>query len=68
MPDECGVARRNDPEDWQDFMLGVFDLIATARDIEANDEAVDLLEQARQMLIAEFQRRFPGYGKGRAVW
>src|SRR4051794_4940163 len=62
MPDDCGVARPDDPEDWQDFMLGVFDLIATARDLQANEEAVDLLDEARQLLIAEFQRKFPGYG------
>ena len=68
MPDESGAARPDDPEDWQDFMLGIFDLIATARDLEANEDAVDLLEDARRMLIVEFQRKFPGYGKGRAVW
>jgi hypothetical protein len=65
---QFGVSRPDDPQDWQDFMLGLFDLIETAKSIEANEDAVEVLEEARRRLIAEFERKFPGHGKGRAVW
>jgi hypothetical protein len=68
MPDEFGGSRPDDPEDWQQFMLGMFDLIEEARSIEVSESALDLLEEARQHLLTEFERKFPGYGKGRAVW
>ncbi|WP_226698878.1 hypothetical protein [Qipengyuania gaetbuli] len=65
--DECG--RIKDPaERYQQFMLGLYDLLAEAADDGYSPEACQRLAEARQMFIDEFEQRHPGFGKGRAVW
>jgi hypothetical protein len=68
MPDEYGLPQPDNPEDWQQFMLGVFDTIEEANNVGAPEAGIRLLSQAREIFKAEFQRKFPGHGKGRAVW
>ena len=68
MADEYGVPQPGDPEDYQQFMLALHDVIAHGGDIEAREDALLLIAQARLMLIDDFEAKHPGYGKGRAVW
>ncbi len=68
MPDEYGISQPNDPEDWQQFLLRVFDTIEEANQLDAPQDGIRLLNQARDVFKEEFARKFPGYGKGRAVW
>lgn len=67
MADEYGVPLPDSPEDWQQFMLGLFDLIEEASNLNAAPEGIYLLGQAREVFKREFAHKFPGYGKGRAV-
>jgi hypothetical protein len=39
-----------------------------ARELAHPKEALARLHEARLVLLAEFKEKFPGYGKGRAVW
>jgi hypothetical protein len=65
--DENG--RLADPAEWQQqFMLGLHDLWSDAAEAGFPDELVDELNQLRLRFMDEFEKRFPGYGKGRAVW
>jgi hypothetical protein len=68
VPDEHGRSKSDDPDDWQDFMLRMFDVVEQAKDLEVDDDAIDLIERGRVKLIDEFERKFPGRGQGRAVW
>lgn len=68
MPDEWGVPLPDSPEDHQPFMLGLYDIIAEARDLGLAPEGIELLERGRLVLLDEFEAKHPGYGKGRAVW
>ena len=68
MADEYGVTQPDSAEDYQQFMLGLFDLIADAGDGCYAPEGIRLLKDAREVFLKEFEERFPGYGKGRAVW
>jgi hypothetical protein len=68
MADEYGVPQPECAEDWQQFMLGIFDIIEMATNVGADANGVRLLSEAREVFKGEFARRFPGYGKGRAVW
>lgn len=67
MPDEFGVAQPGNAEDYQQFMLGLHDLIAEAADLQARSDAIHMLADARLLFIEEFEAKHPGYGKGRAV-
>lgn len=65
--DENG--RLADPAEWQQqFMLGLHDLWSDAAEADFPRELIDELNQLRLRFMDEFERRFPGYGKGRAVW
>ena len=68
MPDEFGVPQPGNAEDYQQFMLGLHDLIAEAADLQARPDAIQMLADARLLFIEEFGAKHPGYGKGRAVW
>lgn len=68
MADEYGVPQPDCAEDFQQFMLSFYDLGTTGMELGADERALDLLRQARNILIDEFEVRFPGYGTGRAVW
>ena len=68
MADEFGIPQPDCAEDWQHFMLGKFDVMEEASNPKATSEAVRLLEEAREVVEEEFGRRFPGFGKGLAVW
>lgn len=54
-------------ERYQQFMLGLFDTLAEAEDEGYSRTAIEKLREARQNFLQEFEARFPGYGKGRAV-
>jgi hypothetical protein len=49
-------------------MLGLFDVEEEARELGYSKEALARLHEARLLFIAEFKNKFPGYGKGRAIW
>jgi hypothetical protein len=49
-------------------MLGLYDIEAEAQGAGYSKEACALLRQARLMFMVEFKNKFPGYGKGRAIW
>ncbi len=68
MADEFGAPEPGNAEDYQQFMLALYDLLADGRDLEAREDALSLIAQARLLLIDEFEAKHPGYGKGRAVW
>jgi hypothetical protein len=55
-------------EAYQQFMLGLFDVEEEARELGYSKEALARLHEARLIFIAEFKNKFPGYGKGRAIW
>lgn len=55
-------------ERYQQFMLAIFDLLAEAGDEGYSPEAGGKLAEARLLFMDEFEAKFPGYGKGRAVW
>ena len=61
--------RLADPAEWQQqFMLGLHDLWSDAAEAAFPGDLVDELNQLRLRFMDEFEKRFPGYGKGRAVW
>jgi len=65
--DENG--RLADPAEWQqEFMLGLHDLCSDAGESEFSSELVNELNLLRHRFIDEFESRFPGHGKGRAIW
>jgi hypothetical protein len=68
MADEYGVPQPDCAEDYQQFMLRLFDLMTHAKEAEYAPDGIQLLSNARLIFIDEFERKFPGYGKGRAVW
>ena len=55
-------------EQYQEFMLGLYDTAALARELGYSKKAVTLLHQARIAFLEEFKAKHPGYGKGRAIW
>jgi hypothetical protein len=55
-------------EAYQQFMLGLFDMEAEAREADYSQEAIARLHEARLMFMGEFKNKFPGHGKGRAIW
>jgi hypothetical protein len=55
-------------EAFQQFMLGLYDLEDEARESGYSHAALLKLNEARLLFLAEFEAKFPGYGKGRAVW
>lgn len=55
-------------EAYQQFLLKLFDVEEEARELAYSKEALARLHEARLVFLAEFKHKFPGYGKGRAVW
>lgn len=49
-------------------MLGLFDLMDEAGMADFPTELIGELNIVRLKFMDEFERQFPGYGKGRAVW
>jgi hypothetical protein len=61
--------RLADLAEWQQqFMLGLHDLWSDAGEAEFPSDLIEELNALRHRFMDEFERRFPGYGKGRAVW
>jgi hypothetical protein len=61
--------RLADAAEWQQqVMLGLHDLRVDAGEVNFPAELIDELSQLRLRFMEEFERQFPGYGKGRAVW
>ena len=67
MVDEYGVPQPTSGDDWQQFMLGLFDTIEQASDLGASAEGIKLLGQAREVFKQELAVKFPGHGTGRAT-
>jgi len=55
-------------ERMQQVMLALCDLMDEADLAHFPDELLAELNQLRLKFMDEFERRYPGYGKGRAVW
>jgi len=68
MADQYGVPQPGCAEDYQQFMLGLYDLIEDAKDGSYSSDGIKALIDARSTFLREFETSFPGYGKGRAVW
>jgi hypothetical protein len=49
-------------------MLGLYDLMDEAGQANFPYELITELNTVRLGFLDEFERHFPGYGKGRAVW
>ena len=49
-------------------MLQIYDLWALAEKYGYSKEARGILNQARLSFMEEFEVRYPGFGKGRALW
>ena len=52
----------------QEVMLSFYDLQADAGDADFSSDLIAELRLLRSKFIEEFERKFPGYGEGRAVW
>ncbi|MGV7216553.1 hypothetical protein [Bradyrhizobium sp. UFLA05-112] len=68
MPDSYGVPQPGNAEDYQQFMLALYDLIEDARNLGACGDGIETLKTARLLLLDDFEAKHPGYGSGRAVW
>lgn len=55
-------------ERMQQVMLGLFDLMDEAGQADFPPELLSAYDALRLRFMDEFERRFPGYGKGRATW
>lgn len=55
-------------ERMQQVMLGLYDLLDEAAGADFPSDLIDELSLLRLRFMGEFERRFPGYGKGRATW
>ena len=55
-------------EAYQHFMLQLYDVEEEARELGYSKEALTRLHEARLMFMTEFKSKFPGSGKGRAIW
>lgn len=55
-------------ERMQQVMLRLFDLMDEAGMAGFPAELIGELNTIRLKFIDEFETRFPGYGKGRAIW
>jgi hypothetical protein len=55
-------------EQYQEFMLELYDIEALAEELGYSKEAREVLHKARLMFLTEFKARHPGFGKGRAIW
>lgn len=65
--DEKG--RLADPAEWQQqVMLGLFDILDDASEAGFPAHLVEELNRVRLHFMDKFEERFPGYGKGRALW
>ena len=67
MPDEYGVPQPGNAEDYQQFMLGLYDTIEAAGNLHACPDAIEMLKKARRMFLDDFEAKHPGYGRGRAI-
>ncbi len=55
-------------ERMQRVMLALYDLGDEAGMADFPQSLIAELNQVRLKFMDEFERRFPGYGKGRALW
>lgn len=55
-------------ERMQQVMLALFDLLDEAGQADFPDALIGELNGVRLRFMDEFERRYPGYGKGRALW
>jgi hypothetical protein len=55
-------------ERMQQVMLGLYDLLDEAHLAQFSPDLLSQLNQLRLRFMDEFEQRFPGHGKGRAVW
>ncbi|MEJ8406121.1 hypothetical protein WKI27_12255 [Brevundimonas vesicularis] len=55
-------------ERMQQVMLGLYDLMDEAGQANFPYVLIAELNTVRLSFLDEFERRFPDYGKGRAVW
>jgi hypothetical protein len=55
-------------ERMQRVMLGLYDLLDEPGMADFSPDLLSQLNQLRLKFMDEFEQRFPGYGKGRAVW
>lgn len=55
-------------ERMQQVMLGLYDLMDEAGMADFPPELIRKLDIVRREFLDEFEKLFPGYGKGRAVW
>jgi hypothetical protein len=55
-------------ERMQQVMLALFDLLDKADQASFPKELIGELNIVRLRFMDEFEQRYPGYGKGRAVW
>ena len=55
-------------ERMQQVMLGLFDLLDEAGQADFSPALLGDLNALRLRFMDEFERKFPSYGKGRALW
>ena len=55
-------------ERMQQVMLALFDLLDEADQASFPKGLIGELDIVRLRFMDEFEQRYPGYGKGRAVW
>ena len=69
-PERDVYGRIIDPvERHHDFLLAFHDLQKEMEDFsDFSGDALKRLEEVRVVFIAEFKGKFPGAGKGRALW
>lgn len=55
-------------ERMQQVMLGLYDLIDEAGQADFPDDLIGELDLVRRRFMDQFEERYPGYEKGRAIW
>jgi hypothetical protein len=58
----------NSGDAYQEFILGLNDIVAEAQEADYSKEACALLQEARRMFMVEFSKKFPDRMSGRAVF
>lgn len=55
-------------ERMQQVMLGLYDLMDEAGQADFSHDLIGELDLVRRRFMDQFESRYPGYAKGRAVW
>lgn len=61
MPDKYGVPQPDDTEDYQHFMVGLYDMIEAAHNLRTVPDVVEMLRKVCPIFLDDFEANHPGY-------